>query len=157
MKKLLLVFVAALTIASCSTDENQTNFYYKYLPTNEADVPQQMQLGETYEIPIKYTQPNSCYYFDSIYYDATIEEIEDTEGNLIRTEVRTVAIVNKVLDKTELECELSNDDEDGDLTQEAEAFLTFEPRTTGPFLFKFWAGEDENEEGIYLEYTVEIE
>ncbi|MDW5289048.1 hypothetical protein [Formosa sp. PL04] len=145
MKQFLLLFVAVLTLTSCINDDDYSNYVYEFLPTVSADVPEQVVLGETYRITIDYIKPTSCYIFDDIYYVATNEDIDDVDGEPISTEIRTVAVINVV--NEDIDCtDLS--DEEGQAT----AQFNFAPQKVGPYLFKFWIGEDEDGEDLFIEY-----
>lgn len=154
MKKLLLLFVAVLTLASCDTDNDYTNYTYDYLPTEEATIPEDMVVGDTYEISLKYIQPSTCYLFDSLYYYKTTEDIEnedneDDENESTETEVRTIAVINRILESSDTNCVETN--------EEIETSFTFIPEIAGPYLFKFWTGVDEDGEDVFLEFEREIE
>ncbi|QDO93105.1 hypothetical protein FNB79_03640 [Formosa sediminum] len=150
MKKLLLLFIATLTLTSCDTDDDYSGYTYEYLTTENATVPEDMEVGESYKIYITYIQPTSCYTFDSLYYYKTTEVLEDEEGEELpfTTEVRTIAVVNRIIESSETECE--------DLNEETEISFTFIPEEAGPYLFKFWAGTDENGEDVFLEFERDI-
>ncbi|CDF81169.1 conserved hypothetical protein [Formosa agariphila KMM 3901] len=146
MKKLLLLFVAALTLASCDTNDDYSNFYYEYVPTEEADVPAEMEIGKIYRIHVDYIAPTTCYQYVNLDYNKSIEDIDDLDGNPIETNIRTIGIVNRVFEDDA--CEVS------DATKQV--FFDFEPRAEGPYVFRFWVGEDEEGENIYLEYETEV-
>ena len=135
MKKIaLLVFVFILTFSSCSLDDsaNET-FYLEVLPIESVEIPEYFVLGETYEVFVTYTKPNSCYYFNDFIY-----EIDGDE--------RTVAIVNTVYLNSTTSC-------DGEPEQVTVSF-DFLVNGSETYLFKFYQGEDENGEDQY--YLVEV-
>ncbi|MHA7942522.1 hypothetical protein ACJOV8_005585 [Formosa sp. 3Alg 14/1] len=147
MKKLLLLFVATLTLASCDTnDDYSSNFTYGVIPTESADIPDDMEVGKIYRITVDYIRPTDCYSFYTLDYRRSTEDIEDANGELIDTQVRTVAVINRIF--TEEECE--------ELDETTQVYFDFEPITAGPYVFRFWTGEDEDGEGIFLEYETEV-
>ncbi|WP_299776607.1 hypothetical protein [uncultured Formosa sp.] len=150
MKKLFFLFVTVLTFASCDTDDDYTNYTYDYLPTEEATIPEDMVVGDTYEISLKYIQPSTCYIFDSLYYYKTTETIEDEEdeNTATETEVRTIAVINRVLESSDTDCV--------EVNEEVETSFTFIPEVSGPYLFKFWTGLDEDGEDVFLEVERDI-
>ncbi|WP_066223128.1 membrane lipoprotein lipid attachment site-containing protein [Formosa haliotis] len=147
MKKLLLLFVAVLTLASCDLDDDNNKFSYEFLPVEEAVVPEDMVVGEVYEITMEYMKPNACYTFDTLYYDRS-KETENVDDEDITTEVRTVAVITRKAYTTDSEC--------GEIDDMSNVSFDFAPRTSGPYLFKFWNGEDEDGEDTFLEYPVVI-
>lgn len=135
MKKFaLLALVFILTFSSCSLDDNPAeNFYLEVLPIESVEMPEYFVHGETYEILVTYTKPNSCYSFNDFIY-----EIDGHE--------RTVAIVNTVYLTNVTEC----DGEPEPIT------VNFDFTVNGneTYLFKFYQGEDDNGEDQY--YLVEV-
>ena len=146
MKKLLLIFVAALTLASCDNNDDYSNFYYEYVTTEEADVPAEMEIGKIYRIHVDYIKPTTCYQYVNLDYRRSIEDIDDVDGTPVETQVRTIGIVNRVFE--EEDCEV--------LEETKQVFFDFEPREEGPYVFRFWIGEDEEGEDIFLEYEAEV-
>ncbi|WP_299108078.1 hypothetical protein [uncultured Winogradskyella sp.] len=135
MKKIaLLAFVFILTFSSCSLDDNPAEtFYLEVLPIESVEMPEYFVHGETYEILVTYTKPNSCYYFNDFIY-----EIEDQE--------RTVAIVNTVYLNSTTSC-------DGEPEQVTVSF-DFLVNGNETYVFKFYQGEDEDGTDQY--YLVEV-
>lgn len=135
MKKILVLGVIIAAVFSCSTDDSSdTNFYFEILPIESAIVHDEVEFGRTYTIEYSYFRPSNCHNFSDLYYLA--------EGN-----TRVVAVVNSVLD-SDVDCT--------PLTNELveKSFNFFVRQETGSYTFKFWQGEDENGEDIYLVYQV---
>ncbi|NRR91522.1 hypothetical protein HSX10_08090 [Winogradskyella undariae] len=133
MKKyalLILVFITTLT--SCSIDDDNSDlFYVNFMPIESVDIPEYFVYGETYEIFMTYTKPNSCYFFRDFYYAI--------DGN-----ERIVAIENNVYQE-------DNCDE----TPESETVsLNFYVTSNETYLFKFYQGKDE--EGVDQFLLVEV-
>ena len=129
---LFLIAVLGVLVTSCSLDdETSSALNTVVLPIVSVEVPEQFVLGQSHEIFMTYTRPNSCYeFYDFIY------EIDGHE--------RTIGIVNTVYTRP-------------DCTQEAEDItvsLDFTPTTATTYLFKFYQGVDDN--GIDQYYLVEI-
>ncbi|MFB9051934.1 hypothetical protein ACFFVB_02470 [Formosa undariae] len=151
MKKLLLLFVATLTLASCDSNDDNTDYYYDAVPTVSADVPATMEIDQTYNITIDYSQPTSCYSYATTNIESSIEETIDEDNpdeEPTVTRIITFAIINKIEVKSDNECE--------DLDQIAQTPVNFETLETGSYIFRFWAGTDEDGESIFLEYPVQI-
>lgn len=140
MKKVLvpiLLFVACSWFSSCDLDDDSPNFYFAALNTVEADVPEFFELGKTYDIEVTYERPNGCTFFEG--FDVTRTDQTD----------RDVVVIGSVLVDEEAACTQE--------VTEVVATLKFHVIYTGEYHFRFYAGEDENEKPIYLEYTVPVD
>ena len=106
MKKLILLFVSALVLVSCNTDDGPSIAYDVALIT-DADLPEYFEKDETYEINADYTLNSACHKFvtfdgnqgkdeenDSIYvynisaissYDPALTECTEESENLSKT------------------------------------------------------------------------
>lgn len=133
MKKYaLLAFILVSGLTSCSVESNDSGtFYLEILAIDSVDIPKQFLLGETYEISINYTKPNSCYQFNDFIY-----EINDS--------TRSVAIVNTVYPNTN--CEQS--------PESVTVSFNFTVSETETCMFKFYQGEDS--EGVDQYYFIEV-
>ena len=131
MKKLLLLCVVMLSLASCSLDDSN-EYYNEILPIESVDIPAEFVLGEIYPITVKYIRPAGCYYFYDFYYTRELNQ-------------RTVAVVNSVFPNQN--CGFSED-------TVAEATFNFKVTSNGTYVFKFWQGKDES--GTDLYYIVEV-
>ena len=133
MKRLFLVCLVALSLASCSVENDDSNdFYYEILPIESVDVPEEFTLGETYEIHMSYYRPSSCYVFNDFYYDSELNQ-------------RTIAVVNSVYPNHSCE---PLDEELVDVS------FNFKVNNNGTYIFRFYQGEDETGDDIY--YIVEV-
>ncbi len=132
MKKLILLFVLVLSLASCSLgDDSNNDFYYEILPIESVDIPTEFVLGETYEIHISYLRPSGCYLFNEFYYVSELNQ-------------RTVAVINTVYNR---DCQQFED-------EIVEVSFNFMVNNNGTYVFRFWQGEDENGNDTY--YIVEV-
>lgn len=133
MKKLILLFVLVLSLASCSLgDDSNNDFYYEILPIESVDIPTEFVLGETYEIHISYLRPSGCYLFNEFYYVSELNQ-------------RTVAVINTVYPNRD--CQQFED-------EIVEVSFNFMVNNNGTYVFRFWQGEDENGNDTY--YIVEV-
>lgn len=132
MKKLFVFFIIAV-LSSCNNDDASFNDYQELLPVESAMVPEEFELGQTYEITIFYLRPSNCHAFNDIYYRKYQNE-------------RTVAVVSTVF-QSNGNCTSLED-------AELEASFNFKATELGSYIFKFWKGKDENGEDTYL--TVEV-
>ena len=130
LRKIFFVIFAVVLLASCSDDDNY-EYQYELLPIEDAIVPEVFEFGQIYNLSVKYIVPNDCYINSDILY----EYDEDA---------RNVAVISLFIE--------SNNCETIDLEQE----LTFQVHALqeSPYIFRFWQGDDDDGEPIYL--TVEV-
>lgn len=126
LRKIFFVIFAVVFVASCSDDDSY-DYHYELLPIEEAFVPEVFEFGRVYEISVKYISPEDCYVNSDVLYE--YDEV-----------ARNVAVISLVIE--------SNDCEIIDLEEE----LTFRVHAlqASPYVFRFWQGDDENGEPIYL-------
>lgn len=134
MKKLVLICFSLLFLASCSNNDDYLDYYFEFMPIESISIPEEFILGQVYTISYTYYRPTSCHGFHDLYYYA--------ENNQ-----RTVAVINIVFEDTN--CEVLTD-------ELLERSFNFKPLDYQTYLFKFWQGEDENGEDIYLTYEIPV-
>ena len=140
MKKVLMplvLLVACSWLGSCDLDDDTPNFYFTALRTVDVDIPEAFVFGETYDIDVTYQRPDGCTFFEG--FDVTKTAQTD----------RDVVVVGSVLT-----------DEDRACTQaitEVVATMQFRVIYTGEYHFRFYAGQDEEENDLYLEFTVPVD
>ncbi|MEH6408174.1 MAG: hypothetical protein V7767_12915 [Leeuwenhoekiella sp.] len=137
MKKVFLFMGLLGLITSCSVDDdNRQQFRYEVVPVEDVTLPDSLVLGQTYEIPVSFVKPTACYYFEGFDYQR-------------QDSTRYVAVVNRVLDDTACA--------DTDVTTDpTEEILDFEVLYTYDYVFKFYQGNDSNDEPIYLTKVVPV-
>lgn len=120
---------------SCNIeDDDYVNIESEFIPIENVELPLSFELGETYQIKVFYYRPTSCHVFHDFFYNADGVE-------------RTVAVVNLVYDLDD--CENLNN-------ELVERSFNFSALYNQVYTFKFWQGEDENGEDIYLIYEVPV-
>lgn len=134
MRKIFILSIVAAVLFSCSLDDDSANFSFEILPIEEVDIPEEFTLGEVYPITVTYERPTNCHSFRDFYY-------------LKENNERTVAIISTVFEQDNCE-----DLTDASLT----ATFNFQVTSNGSYIFKFWQGQDENEEDIFLEIEVPV-
>ena len=133
MKPFITLFLFALLIVGCNDDDNNYHDYHlEYIGVVSAELPDEFTHGHTYEIYVTIELPNSCYYhygqFDYFY-----------EGT------------------TRLIYPIVHIDDDVSCTQnitETTFSIPVNALQYEPYIFKFYQGEDENGEDMYL--TIEV-
>ena len=131
-RKIFFVIFAVVLMVSCSDDDSY-EYHYELLPIEEALVPDEFEYGKIYSISVKYIVPDDCYINSDILYE-------------YNDDARNVAVISLVID--------SDDCETIDLEQE----LTFQVHAlqASPYIFRFWQGDDDNGEPIYLVVEVPV-
>lgn len=131
MKKLLLLSFA-LCFLSCSLD-SEDNQVIKLLTIDEAFTPQSFTYKSKDTIKVKYTLPNSCHSFFSLYYQS--------DGN-----ARIIAI--RALEKLNGGCSQQ--------TISKELKIPIQVQQKEDYIFKFWKGKDTNGNDIFEEKTIPV-
>ncbi len=135
MKKLFLLCFSLMLFLSCGVDDDSApNFDFEFIPIEEVNIAEEFVLGEIYQIGVTYYRPSTCHNFHDFYYVV--------DGNEI-----TIAVINIVYDDSG--CELLED-------QLVEKAFDFHDFYNQAYIFKFWQGEDENGDDVYLIYEVPV-
>jgi hypothetical protein len=132
IKKILFALSVILLTVSCSSDDN-SNYYYKVLPVKEANVPSEFIYGQYYNITVRYIRPNDCHVYNEILYEYDYN-------------ARNIAVLSTVID--DKDCE--------ELDREEELTILVHAVQHEPYIFRFWQGDDEDGEPIYLEIEVPV-
>lgn len=111
---------------SCSNDDGPT-YHYELLAVEDVDLPDEFEYGKVYNVSLKYILPDDCYISSDVLYEYDFD-------------IRNVAVISTVLD--DKDC-FPVDFED-DISFKVKALQT------ETYVFKFWQGEDEQGEPIYL-------
>jgi len=132
VKKVLFVIFSLILFVSCS-DNDETNFHYELLPVEDAIVPEEFVYGEIYFITVKYNRPDDCYIYSDVLYEYDFD-------------ARNIAVISTVID--DRNCDILNTEEE----------LTFRVHAlqSSPYIFRFWQGDDENGDPIYLIIEVPV-
>lgn len=139
MKKVLMpifLFVACSWFSSCELDDDSPNFYFTTLNVVEADVPESFEFGEIYDINVTFLRPNGCTFFEGFDVTKTAETDRD------------IVVIGSVLTDEDIACT--------EALEEVAATLRFNVIYTGEYHFRFYAGEDENGNAIFMEYTIPV-
>ena len=132
MKKIFFVIFILLLTVSCS-DDDSSNYHYELLPVEEADVPDEFIYGQIYYITVKYIRPTECYVYNDVLYEYDYD-------------ARNIAVISTVVEDND--CEIIDSDEE--LTIRVQALQT------SPYIFRFWQGDDDDGDPIYLEIVVPV-
>lgn len=134
MKRFFFIYLTIITFLSCSVDDDSIDYNFEFIPIEEVGIPESFNLGETYQIDLTYYRPTTCHAFHDFYYVANENQ-------------RTVAIINIVYDNSN--CEPLED-------ELMDVSFDFKAIYNQTYMFKFWQGEDDNGDDIYLIYEVPV-
>lgn len=134
MKKIVSLIALVFLFNSCVPDD-QTDYLFELLPVESVEIPTEFTMGEVYQIKMYYRRPTTCHFFNTIYYNKDLN-------------IRTVAIESAV--KQVGDCQ--------ELTEDnlVECSFNFEVTSNGSYVFKFWQGQDDQGENIFLEYEIPV-
>lgn len=126
MKRIFFVLFTIVILVSCSSDD-ASSYHYELLPIEDAIVPDEFEYGKIYNINVKYIQPDDCYVYSDVLYEYNYDE-------------RNIAVISTVLDDkvcspTDFEDEMS---------------FKVHALQTSTYIFKFWQGDDDDGNPIYL-------
>lgn len=126
MKRIFFVLFAFIILVSCSSDDGLT-YHYELLPIENVIIPEEFEYGKIYDISVKYILPDDCYVYSDILY-----EYDNDERNVA---VISTVIDNKVCNTVDFEDEI---------------FFKVHVLQTNTYIFKFWQGDDDNGDPLYL-------
>jgi len=133
MKQLLFALLFSTLFIACNQNDDGPNYHFEVLKIDEATIPSSFELNQTYDITVKYTLPNGCHHFHSLYF-----QHENTS--------RIVAINSYV--EEDVPCT------EAQITKE----YTFQLRASQSedYKFKLWKGLDNDDEDIFEEIIVPV-
>ena len=132
MKGIFFVIFSFIIFVSCSNDDGPT-YHYELLAIEDVILPENFEYGKIYEVSLKYIQPDDCYISSDVLYEYD-------------NDIRNVAVISTVLD--DKNC----------FPSEFEDNISFKVQALQEeiYIFKFWQGEDDNGEPIYLVKEVPV-
>lgn len=141
MKKLFFFFLTLILFSGCSVEDNNEDFYYELARVTNNDLPEQFEVGKTYQLTIGYILPSQCSSF------AGIDARRAGNSGDQRREIYVAAIGRSRIGN---EC---NDDVPGTPGSSRISILIDEE---ADYTFKFWIGEDASENPIYETVVVPV-
>ncbi len=126
MKKIFFVLFTLILLSSCSNDDG-LDYHYELLAVEDAFVPDEFEFGKVYNITVKYVVPDDCYVYSDILYEYD-------------NDARNIAVISTVID----------DKNCANLDFEDELKFNIQALQDSPYILKFWQGDDEYGEPIYL-------
>jgi len=132
MKKIFFAIFILLLTVSCS-DDDSANYHYELLPVEDAIVPDEFVHGQVYFITVKYIRPTECYVYNDVLYEYDFD-------------ARNIAVVSTVVEDNDCE----------EIDSEEELTIRVQALQTSPYIFRFWQGDDDEGNPIYLEIIVPV-
>ena len=132
---LLCALMVSLTFSSCDLGDDGPNFHFIPLRIESVDMPESFDLDETYEINVTFILPDGCTYYEGF---DVVKEATSTR--------KVVAVGAQRTDQ-----EVCTQD-----VREEMASFTFVVLYDEMYLFRFYQGEDETGEQLFLEVEVPV-
>ncbi len=142
MKKLILPLLALMLFSGCSVDDVNEDFYYELAKITNNDLPQQFEIGKTYQLTIGYILPSHCSTF------AGIDARRAGNSGDLRREIYVAAIGMSRLG--------NNCDENVPGTT-GSAKISILVDEEEDYTFKFWIGEDASENPVYETVVIPVQ
>ncbi len=136
MKKSIysLLFCGLFLLMGCNNDDDGVSFHYEALKIIRAEVPEEFELYQVYDISVVMLRPDDCTLIDG--FDITKPALT----------TRDVVAIGTVLEKNECT----------DTNQEVTQSFRFEVLYQNDYLFRFYTGEDPNGDPQYIELEVPV-
>ena len=132
MKRIFFVIFSFIIFVSCSNDD-EPSYHYELLAIKEVELPLEFEYGKVYEVNLQFIQPDDCYVYSDVLYEYDVE-------------MRNVAVISTVLDGKQC----------NSVDLEDEISFKVQALQVENYVFKFWQGEDDNGEPIYLIIEVPV-
>ena len=132
-----ILTIVGLLFSSCDLDDDNPNFHFTTLNVVEASFPEVFEVNNTYDIEVTYLRPDGCTFFEGF----DVSRTGDTD--------RDVVVIGTVLTDEDVACTLA--------IEEVVAVFRFNVIFTGEYHFRFYSGQDDNDNPTYIEYTVPVE
>jgi len=132
---LLCALMVSLTFSSCDLGDDGPNFHFIPLRIESVDMPESFDLDETYEINVTFILPDGCTYYEGF--------------DVVKEATSTRKVVAVGAQRTDQEVCTQ-------VVREEMASFTFVVLYDEMYLFRFYQGEDENGEQLFLEVEVPV-
>ncbi|MBI6120958.1 hypothetical protein [Salegentibacter maritimus] len=146
MKRLILLFVSALVLVSCNTDDGPSIAYDVALIT-DADLPEYFEKDETYEINADYTLNSACHKF--VTFDSSQGRNEENDS-IYEYNITVISSYDPAL----TECTVENDS----LSRTSQLAKDFRVRSEDytTYRFNFLSGFDSDDKPEYITIDVPV-
>ncbi|MBZ9730446.1 hypothetical protein LB467_12190 [Salegentibacter sp. JZCK2] len=145
MKRIAILIVLALSLSSCSNDDDGPNVNYDFAKITNADLPGFFEVGESYDLEISYELPNACHSFITFDFDEYTDEENDS------------TYVIEIYAVTSYDANLTECTEEGSLNESKTIRdLRITSENYNNYQFKLLTGFDEDEEAEFLIVDVPV-
>lgn len=135
MKKVLAIFSIAVLLTFYGCDiESQENFQFVTLKIIAVDLPESFEHNTEHNIQVTYERTNNCTFFEGF-------DVFEKNSN-----THEIVAIGSLLEQEE--CNLENDG--------VNASFKFTALNIGAYTLRFYSGDDEDGNPIYLEYVVPV-
>lgn len=140
MKKLVFLFLFALSMVSCSLEDDGPIINYEYAEVVDVDLPESFEKGKIYQLEVTYLLPSACH---------TPLGIEVRRGAATGDERRDIYVVGV----TSINAEITDCDVESENLEKKKTF-SLNVDEDEPFTFYLWDGLDDEGESQYV--TIEV-
>ncbi len=146
MKRLILLFVSALVLVSCNTDDGPS-IAYDYALISGADLPEYFEEDEAYEINVDYTLNSACHTL--VGFDSSQGRNEENDS-IYEYNITVISSYDPAL----TECTVENDSLSGTLKISEDFKIKSEDYTT--YRFNFLSGFDSDDKPEFITIDVPV-
>ncbi len=148
MKKLILLFVSALVLVSCSGDDDGPRTDFEAAKVIEIENPEFFEAGKTYEIDVTYFLSDAC---------RSAAGINAQRGSSSNGEEEWRDIYITGIASYDSNLSVCNKDAGANgLNRKASFKITIGEDEDEPYTFYLWRGLDEDEKDIFTEVVVPV-
>lgn len=133
INRIFVILTACLTAVSCLDDETVQNVVYQKKAITEVQILEVRHPHEETEIETFYIRNSDCETFFNFEYTVSGNE-------------RIIVMMTSTVEKEGCK----------DMNSETSQTLKFRPNNSGTYIFKFWTGDDDAGNPVYLEQEVII-
>ena len=135
IRKVLAFFCIAIVFSFYGCDiSSDENFQFVTLKITAVELPLSFEQNVDHTIQVTYERPDNCTFFEGF-------DVFEGENN-----TRSIVAIGSLLEQDE--CVLMQD--------EVNASFQFTAVNGSPYILRFYSGDDENGNPIYLEYIVPV-
>lgn len=144
MKKLFLLMLATMVLSSCNIEDDGPNTNYRLAEVTDADLPEEFEMGKTYEIEVTYRLPDACHLA------AGLEARRGDQTGEGRRKIFVAGVAS--YDANVTECDQDADEED--LLKKEKFSIRIDEQD--PYTFLLWTSYNANMESQYDTIAVPV-
>ncbi|SKB52414.1 hypothetical protein SAMN05660776_1629 [Salegentibacter holothuriorum] len=146
MKRLILLFVSALVLVSCDTDDGP-NIAYDIALISDADLPEYFDKDETYDINVDYALKSACHTF--VGFDGNQGKSEENDS-IFEYNITVISSYDPALTECTIESE--------SLSRSSQLFKDFQVKSEDytTYRFNLLSGFDSDDKPEYITIDVPV-